>query len=448
MKNQILIFLLLCLAFAAAAQKMTLEECVVYAIDHNPNLKSVQLDEEINVARIKEVKGGALPQISANGRYSNNFALAEQLLPGEIVGGEPGTTVPVTFGVANMLTGQIEVNQVIFNKSLITGMKAAKASQDLIALNTFAVKEELIYNIAQAYLQLQINQEQTQLLTGNLDRVNKLIDISQIQFEEGIIKKIDVDQLRVNRTNLLSQIQNVEIGITQSKNLLKFYMGMPQNENIEVENFEQNTSRVELQPTLDLRANTNLRLLDQQYALKELDLEANHAGYYPTLSAFANYGFQGQTAKIFSSDPANDIQTSPTGLYGLQLSIPIFDGLQRHRRSDQIRIEQMQIRLNRQYATNSVEMEFANANENLRQNKTLIDAQRENMNLAEELYEVTRMSYREGVAPLTELLNAETSLQEAQAQYLTATLQLNIAELDHLRTSGQLAKLIRTESGE
>ena len=141
---------------------MTLEECVVYAIDHNPNLKSVQLDEEINVARIKEIKGGALPQINANGRYSNNFALAEQLLPGEIVGGEPGTTVPVTFGVANMLTGQIEVNQVIFNKSLITGMKAAQASQDLIALNTFATKEELIYNIAQSYLQLQINQEQTQ----------------------------------------------------------------------------------------------------------------------------------------------------------------------------------------------------------------------------------------------------------------------------------------------
>ena len=42
----------------------------------------------------------------------------------------------------------------------------------------------------------------------NINRINQLIDIYQIQFEEGVMKKIDVDQLRVYKTNLSTEIQN------------------------------------------------------------------------------------------------------------------------------------------------------------------------------------------------------------------------------------------------
>lgn len=91
-------------------------------------------------------------------------------------------------------------------------------------------------------------------------------------------------------------------------------------------------------------------------------------------------------------------------------------------------------------------MEFHNATEQLRQSRSLISQQEKNMQLAEELYSITKLSYQEGVAPLTELLNAETSLKEAQTQYLTATLQQKLAELGHLKTSGELARLIEAGS--
>lgn len=425
-------------------QPMTLKDCILYAIEHNPNLKSVKLDEQANTTQIKELFSMGLPQVNGSGQLSNNFALSEQLLPGEAFG-QPGTTVPVKFGVANSMTANIELQQLLFSKSFFTGLEAAKASQSLVELNTFKTTEDLVYAIAQVYLQLQITEEQQTILNANIDRIDQLIDISQIQFEEGLIKKIDVDQLKVNRTNLLTELQNAQIGATQQLNLIKFYMGMPADRTMTIAEFVSEGDRYPLSEKLILNENTSLKLLNKQLELSDFEIKNIQAGYYPTVHAFVRYGWQGQTDRWFSKKAEHNVQWTPSGVIGLTLNIPIFDGFQKKHQISQVQIKQSQLVLNRQHLTNSVQMEFANANETLRQNKTLLSAQKENMQLAEELYSVTKLSYHEGVAPLTELLNAETSLKEAQTHYLTSLLQLNLAELDHMRASGQLASLIKTE---
>ena len=154
------------------------------------------------------------------------------------------------------------------------------------------------------------------------------------------------------------------------------------------------------------------------------------------------YGYQGQTDRIFSTDEAYALQGSPTGVVGLSLSVPIFDGFKKKHQSQQVRVKQSQYYLDKQYLSNSLEMEFANAQQKLQQNKRLLESQKDNMEFAEELYDVTKLSYQEGVAPLTELLDAETSLKESQTQYLTSLLQVNLAELDHIKSSGQLSKIL------
>jgi len=411
---------------------MTLEECMLYAIQNNPNLQSVRLDELMNQTKISEIKSATLPQISGSGQYQDNFSLAEQLLPGEIFG-QPGTTLPVKFGVRHTMNVGLNVQQNIFNKSIKSGLKAAEASQAVTQLNTFKTMEDLIYQMAQIYLQLQLTEKQKGLLNANLERVNNLIEIAQIQFEEGIIKKIDVDQLKVNRTNLSSELQNLNIGVAQQKNYLKFYMGMPQKEDIQLAEFVIEESEYVLVDQLILEQNTNLNLLAKQFELTNYELENIKAGYYPTLSAFMNYGWNGQTDKLFSNGEGNELASNTTGIWGLTLNVPIFDGFKKRKQQEQVLISQNQLRLQRQALVNQTELEFANAYQTLSMNRVLLNTQKENMALAEELYNVTKLSYREGVAPLTELLNAETSLKEAQSQYITALLQIKLGELDHLK---------------
>ncbi|GJM35053.1 MAG: transporter [Saprospiraceae bacterium] len=425
----------------ALDEPMTLEGCVNYALQNNPNLQAVKMDELAGEYQIKEIKASGLPQISANGQFVDNFALPSQILPGDFFG-QPGESIAVKFGTRYNMTGTVEANQLLFNKSFFTGLKAAKVSQELYQMNTFKNKEDLIYNIAQIYLQLQITDRQKDILTANLERIDQLLEITQVQFEEGIVKKIDVDQLRVNRTNLLTEKQNAELGYSQQLNLLKFYMGMDIRKDLQVAEFVEENQQYPLSDQLVLAENTNLRLLEKQQALTMLELENIRAGYYPSLSAFARYGYQSQTDKLLSSKNGEG-SGFWTGSWGLTLQVPIFDGFQKKNQVQQNIIRQDQLRLDIKQATLSSQMEFVNASDEVQLNKALITQQKANMELAEELYGVSSLSYQEGVAPLTELLNAETSLKEAQTQYLTALLQLHLAELDHLKTSGQLAMLIK-----
>lgn len=423
------------------SEPLTLEDCVFYAINHNPDIRRAQLDEQNNDYVIKEVRSAALPQITGTGQYMNNYALAEQILPGEVFG-QPGTSIPVKFGVANTMTANVEVQQQLFNPSLFVGVKAAKAAKSLFQLRTFKSTEDLVYNMATVYLQIQVSQRQKDIIEGNLNRINQLIKISEIQFEEGLIKKIDVDQLMVNRTNISSQLLNLEIGLDQQMNFLKFYMGLGSETEISLSPYPLEEASYPLTESLNMSRNTDLRLLDKQLELTAFDADNIKAGYYPSLSAFIRYGWQGQTDKLFSSDEQNKLRGTSTGVFGLNLSVPIFSGFKKKHQSQQLRIQQEQLALDRINLTNNIRMQFDNANQTLQQNRRLVIAQKQNIELAASLYEVTKLSYQEGVAPLTELLNAENSLNEAQTQYLNAMLNLKLAELDHMDTSGQLAQLI------
>ena len=437
-------------ANSVSDEPMTLEQCIKFAIENNPNLRSVKLNESAVEAQIKEVKTQGMPQISGAGQYNYNFALVEQLLPGEILG-QPGTLIPVQFGVANTITANVQAQQLLFDKSFFTGIKAAKTSQELTQLTTFKTTEDLVYNVAQTYMQLQITEKQKGILNANMNRIDRLIKIAEIQFEEGLIKKINVTQLKVNRINLLSEKQSLEINKIRQLNQLKMYIGLSYKKeiNIVAESVEEAEETEDPKPEyllveqLSINQNSRLRVLNKQMELKALELENVNAGYFPTLSASVQYGWQGQTNALFSNEEADKIQGSNIGIVGLSLNVPIFDSFRKKHQAQQVRVAQNQLLFDRQNLVNSIEMEFSNAAQTLKQNRTLINTQKENMNLAEELYEVTRLSYQEGIAPLTELLDAETSLKEAQTQYLTSLLQLNLAELDYIKSSGQLAELIR-----
>lgn len=422
---------------------MSLEACIRFALRYNPNVRRARLDEVSNRYQVKEVLADGLPQVNGSAGFRDNFSLPQQILPGEFLG-RPGEQVPVTFGVRYNFSTGVEVSQLLFNKSFFTGLKAARSSQELFQLQTVRTKEDLTYNVAQVYLQLQITERQLEILEANLERVTRLLDITRVQLEEGVVKKVDVDQLRVNQTNIKTEIQNTRIALDQQLKLLKFYMGVGVGAEVQVENALEQEPEFALAARLNLNNNTQLQILDKQLELNQLDLENIRAGYYPKVSAFANYGYTGQT-DVFTLG-GEEYTSFTNGVWGINVDIPIFDGFRKSNRVQQNLVRQEQVRLDYQRAALRARMEFDNANEQLRQNRALIEQQEANMNLAEELYNITKLSYQEGVAPLTELLNAENSLKEAQTQYLTALLQKKLAELDHLRASGRLTQIVEQQS--
>ncbi len=394
-----------------------------------------------NEFKIKEIKASALPQLTGNGNFTDNFARASQLLPGEIFGGEPGTSIPVKFGTRYVMSATGNLTQKLFDPSLRLGIKAAKESQGLYQLQTFKSKEDLIYNVVNVYMQLQMVKQQMELVAGNIDRMEQLLNITKAQFKEGIIKKVDVDQLSVNYTNLTTELSNNNNSYQQLLNNLKTFMNLDVDQPLAIT--EVGAEPIPVSQQLFLETNTDLNLIDYQLRLQQINTDNIKAGYLPTLSLNANYGWQGQTEKLLKNGATTGFTS---GLYSLQLSVPIFDGFAKKNKIAQSNIAYKQLELNKEYTTMSIKNQYQTAKNNLTQNQRVLKAQQENMKVAEELYNVNKLSYTEGIAPLSDLINAENGLKQAQTQYLTAMLQMNIAELDMMQSSGQLSQVIKTST--
>jgi outer membrane efflux protein len=86
----------------------------------------------------------------------------------------------------------------------------------------------------------------------------------------------------------------------------------------------------------------------------------------------------------------------------------------------------------------AMDLAYENARSQLTNNLLTIDSQKENVKLAEEVLLNTQNNYRQGLASLTDLLEAERSLSDAKNNYTTALLDYKLAEIELLKSQGKL----------
>lgn len=424
-----------------SAQEMSLKQCIEYGIKNNPNILKSDLEIEKTEQKGKEVLAGALPQVNATGTITDNVVLPTQILPGEVFG-MPGQDIPVKFGTRYNVSGGIDASQVLYNQSLFTGIKAQKAAIDLAELNKAKTQEQLIFDIANAYYNTQITGTQKEIVQNNLDRVNQLVEITKAQYEGGIAKKTDYQRLLVNQTNLATEKENLDLNYQQQLDLLKLYMGMPLDTAIAVvSDADTEALAVNAAAAGNTNNNIDLQLIEKQKTLNYINVQQFKAGYLPTVSLFARSSYQAQQDNLDLFGP--EANWFPNTSIGVSLNIPIFDGLAKHRRISQAKIQLQQTELDEKYLRSNVRFQNTNALNKLTIHQNAVSVQEENMKLAEEVYAITNTQYQGGVVPLTELLNAETSLKEAQTNYLKTLVQLKIAELELMKSSGNIQSIIK-----
>nr|MBP8794125.1 TolC family protein [Lutibacter sp.] len=287
------------LSYMASAQETitfkTLEETINYAIENNNNLEKAKIDQEIIQAQIAEVKGRALPQINSNASYTDNFSLQEQQLPGEIFGGEPGTTIGVAFGSRYQYIAGVNVKQELLNFQLFSSIKSTTALAELRNLQTLITTQDLIINIIQTYVQVQIFEKQVVLLQQNYDRTDNLVSLSESKLKEGIIIKLDLNQLKVSRSNLKTQIEDAEFGKNQQMRLLKVLLQAPMTTNIVLVEKLEDRAAYSLGTELLLDSNFEYQQIDKSVELSIIDQKLIKAEYFPKLSANFGYNYLGQS---------------------------------------------------------------------------------------------------------------------------------------------------------
>ncbi len=443
MTKLILLIVTLFISWVTEAQetkRFSIREAVEFAINNNLDLSKTEIEKKIVQAQIAEVKGRALPQINLNGRFTDNFSLAEQFLPAEIVGGTPGTTIGVQFGQQYQVSSGLDVQQELFNVELFNSLKSVKALEELQNLQTLKSKEDLVINVVQVYTQIQIIEKQLELLQENKKRTSDLIELSELKLAEGIMKKLDVNQLKVNQMNLLTEIENVKYNQNESKRMLRILLNLPTNQKLELSEKLEDNNKIVIQDDLSLESNLSLKENEKQIELSKIDENLVKAEFYPKLNAFFTYNYQGNTNEFNFSGP--DYAEQFNGTWGLAASIPIFDGFQKRKRVLQRELATEKLETNKKILVQNIEKEYEDAKEQIGVSKIQVDNQSENMDLANENYDGIKLSFSEGIAAISELLDSEFSLRQAQSNYLSAQLQLRLSEIQLIKASGQLSNLI------
>lgn len=423
-----------------AQEKMTLKDAINYALENKADARKARLGVENSEHQIAEVRSRALPQINASGNLIYNPILQEMAMPGDIIG-MPGQTLLVAFGQKWTAIGGVSLTQNLFDYSVFTGLKAAKTTREFYQVNEQLTQEHVIEAVAKNFYQIFITKQKLETVNQTLENTAKVQQTVQGLFDNGLAKKIDLDRIKVTIVNLSSAKQQLENAVKIQENSLKFLIGMEISNPIEWVEEEIEITPVMLEAP-NVKQLTQFQLLETQKQLLEYNKRAIKAAYYPTLSLSGNYSYQGLGDKFpLGGKPADGVYWTDYSSVGLNLNIPIFSGFGTRSR---IRMAQNQLDVleeDMKETELALNFTFENAKTQINNSVITVENQEENVKLAQEVLDNTENNYLNGLATLTDLIEAENSLAEAKNNYSNALLEYKVAEIELMKSKGELNNL-------
>ncbi len=427
---------------AQEIKELSLKDAISFALENKSEAKKAKLEVENSEYKIQEARSRALPQITANGSLNYNPILQLNALPGDFFGA-PGTTILAPLGQKwNSIAG-VSVSQALFDQSVFTGLKAAKTTREFYQINADLTEEQVIERVANAYYQVYVQQQKLEVVENNLKNANKVKDIIKGQFDNGLARKIDLDRISVRVNNINSIKQQLINAISLQENALKFYMGMPVENKVVIPKTAFEVTPQDLSKTADVTNRTEYLLMKKQEQLLMYQKKAFQASYYPTLSLSGGYNYIGQGPEMpLFAKPADGVYWSDFANIGLSLRVPIFTGFGTKSRVKQANTAIKSLQVDLENTKLALDMAFENSKKQIENSLITIANQKENVKLAQEVFANTNNNYTQGLASLTDLLDAENALVEAQNNYTTAILEYKLAEIQFIKSKGELKNLL------
>ncbi len=381
---------------------LTLEDCLRIGIDNNLSLEGKRKEIQKSKYGVSENRSKLLPQINAIAGYNNNFDPPVSVTDGSSY----GVPYNITKTLQHSANAGLEMQMPLFNQTLYTSMSIAKVMEEISRLSYGKAREDVILQISKMYY---LGQK----------RVN------------------------INLENLKVQYDNAQAMMKQQLNMLKYIMDYPAEKEIALT--PVNTDSITTVALTGLSENIyELQLSQSQVQLAERQKKIIANGYIPSLSLTGSWRYAAYTDKgyhWFHSGPSN--QWFRSYGVGLTLRIPIFDGLDKTYKIKKAMIDIENKRLAWEDARKNLQTQYLNAVNDLMNNQRNFKKQKDNYLLAEDVYAVTSDRYREGIASMTEVLQDEMQMSEAQNNYISAHYNYRVTNLMLLKLTGQIESLVK-----
>ena len=434
------LILTLCLAatgtFAAVAQmRLTLDQALDLALSENPTVKVAEMEVQRYDYVKRQTWGGLLPQVSVTGQVNHSF-IVQQMSKGFSLGNDPYTTLSGAVDASvPLFAPQVYRMMKMNDKQMATAVEAARSSR----ITLTAEVKKAFYNILLAEQSLDVLRESEAT-------VQRTVDDTQVQYQNGLTSEYDLLTAQVQLSNLKPTILQTENSIKLAKLMLKMYLSIPEDVEIEVVG-ELDALRDDVLAgtdglTTDVTDNSDLRSLELQEEVLRRSLKAANAGRMPTLAAFGSASYTGNDMEPFNfggaaaTDDSRYFWTHPISV-GLQLSVPIFSGLTKMNRSRELKNQISQLSLQRSYARQQIDVQVRSALNDLLTARETMYAQELTVEQARKAYKISDTRYRAGAGTILELNSAQLSQTQAQLNFSQAIYDYLSAKAEYDRIVGR-----------
>jgi len=441
-KKKILLILSLSISTLCFGQGFSLRQCIDFATSNNENKKMAGYDLAVAQKKVDEQLGTMLPQIDGSGSYTDNLKLSKTVLPGDLLG-KPGQNITFSMGTQYNASVGLQLTQKIFDPTFSVALKAAKVNKQYYQQSLQKMLEQTAYNVSSAYYQCLINAKQCETLKATLTSSKKLLSTNELQYKNGMVKKIDVDKIRVSLNSTSSQLDQSELNYKQSLNTLKYQMGMPVEKQIVLTDstatdIDINEANLVINDKLNVDDLIDYQLQKTNMDVQELQKRQTIRSYLPTLNFSANYNYNAMGSEF------NFMGKTWYNTYsiGLTLKVPIFDGFQKKSKIAQSKFTILKAQENIRLTEQSIKVDVSNYEIQYKDAIDNIHNEKDNLDLAQSVYNTTQLQYKQGVSSALDLVQAESSLRESQNNYFNKLFSLFIARLDLEKSKGTLMNYI------
>ena len=405
----------------------TLEHVIQYALDNGPAIRQSEIDENITRKAMRGRLTEWLPQVNFTYNYQHFVDLQTSVIGGNVI----------TFGVDNSSAAQFTATQTLFNRDVLLASSTANRVNLQAKQNSARSRIETVVSVSKAFYDVLATTQQINVNKESIARLERSLKDARSRYQTGIADKTDYKRATIQLNNAKAALKGSEELLQYRSDVLHTLMGLPVGKELSlVYDSAQLESEILLDTTqqLDVTSHIDYRMLYTQKELQRANVKHSYWGFLPSLNAFAAYNINYQNnafSELYS-------ERYPYSYVGLTLAVPIFQGGKRILKVQESKLASERIDVGISNLKNALSTEYTRSLATYKTNLENYYAQRENVVLAEEVYEVINLQYRNGVRTYLDVTIAETELRTTRLNYINSLYQVLSSKMDLQKALGQI----------
>lgn len=416
-----------------SVQSLTLQQCLQYALTHEPELNKALINIDITKTTNDINLAGWLPQVTLSGNYTHYL---EQ--PTTFINDTSNPSAPPIKerqGVINNFTPEVYVSQAIFNPALLYAYKSAPLYIKQARQITDSSKINVVASVTKAFYNLLLTLEQINVLKEDTVTLGQTITDTYHQYIGGIVDETDYDQAIITMNNAKAQLKVANENVTPQYAVLKQLMGFAPSQQFDV-SFDtlemMNDIYFDTTQSLQYNKRIELQLLQTSRDLQHQQTRYYQLSFLPTVSAFYEQNL------VFENNSFANLFTGvyPNSLFGLTLNMPIFTGFARIKSIHRSQLQERLIDWDFTEERSQIYTEYSTALAAYKGNLYNLKILQENVTLANKVYFIVNLQYKQGLVAYLNLVTAESNLITAQINYTNALFQVLSSKVDLQKSMG------------